>query len=93
MRWIDNFFGDKFHKRVFFICLFTSITLLISSFIIPPLGIIEPSVLAGVGEVFAFASLGEIGAAIDRGRRATITKGSVNLTIDGDDNKTDKIDD
>lgn len=87
MKWIDGFFGNKFHKRVFFICLFTSITLLIASFIIPPLGLIEPSVLAAVGEVFAFASLGEIGAAIDRGRKATISRGDIHLTVDGDDAK------
>lgn len=86
MKWIDSFFGDRFHKRVFFICLFTSIVLLIASFVLPPLGIIEPSVLAGTGELFAFATLGSIVAAVERGKKATLSKGNVNLTI-GDDAK------
>ena len=83
---LDSFFGDKFHKRVFFICLIISIVLLIASFLLPPMGIIEPSVLAGTGELFAFATLGSIVAAVERGKKATLSKGSINLSI-GDDKK------
>lgn len=87
MKWLNDFFGDRFHKRVFFICLITSITLLVASFIIPPCGLIEPSVLAATGELFAFATLATIVAAIERGKRATISKGDIHLTVDGDDDK------
>lgn len=86
MKWINDFFGDRFHKRVFFVCLITSIALLVASFIIPPMGIIEPSVLAATGELFAFATLGSIVAAIERGKKATLSKGNVHLTV-GDDAK------
>ena len=44
-----------------------AIGLLIASFIVPPTGEISPSVLQGVAEIFAFASLGAVIKAIDRG--------------------------
>lgn len=89
MKWLNDFFGDRFHKRVFFVCLITSIALLVASFIIPPMGIIEPSVLAATGELFAFATLGSIVAAIERGKKATLSKGNVHLTV-GDDKKEEE---
>lgn len=85
-KWIDEFFGDRFHKRVFFICLMVSIALLCVSFVTPPKWIIDASVLAGTGELFAFAALGEVVAAIERGKNAKITKGNTSITI-GDDVK------
>lgn len=44
-----------------------AIGLLIASFIVPPTGEIHPTVLQGVAEIFAFASLGAVLKAIDRG--------------------------
>lgn len=85
-KWIDKFFGDRFHKRVFFICLFVSVFLLLMSFFTPPKWIIDASVIASVGELFAFAALGEIVAAIERGKTAKITKGDITLSV-GDDNQ------
>ena len=84
---LNDFFGDKFHKRVFFICLFISVGLLVASFLLPPMGLIEPSVLAGVGELFAFASLAQIVAAIERGKTAKISKGNVSLSVGNKDEK------
>ena len=89
---LNDFFGNRFHKRVFFACLITSISLLISSFILPPCGLIEPSVLAAVGELFGFASLGEIVAAIERGKTAKISKGNISLQV-GDNNDNNKEND
>lgn len=51
----------------FHILTIISIGLLIASFIVPPTGEISPTVLQGVGELFAFASLGTVIKAIDRG--------------------------
>jgi hypothetical protein len=49
-----------------------AIGLLIASFIVPPTGEISPTVLKGVAEIFAFASLGTVIKAIDRGGAAKI---------------------
>lgn len=76
-----QFFGDRFHKNVFLICLVVSLVLIITSFFIPPLAVVDGSVLAAVGEIFGFAALGEVGAAIERGNSATITHGNTTIEV------------
>ena len=80
-----QFFGDRFHKNVFLICLVVSLVLIITSFFIPPLAIVDGSVLAAVGEIFAFAALGEVGAAIERGHSATIRHNNTEIEISKND--------
>lgn len=76
-----QFFGDRFHKNVFLICLVVSLALIVTSFFIPPLAVVDGSVLAAVGEIFAFAALGEVGAAIERGHSATIRHNNTEIAI------------
>lgn len=80
-----RFFGDRFHKNVFLVCLIVSVGLIITSFLTPPAWIIDGSVLAGVGELFAFAALGEVGAAIERGHSATIRHNNTEIEISKND--------
>lgn len=65
----------------------SSIILLGVSFILPPTGVINATVLEGVAELFAFASLGAVYRAINKGTPASITHGgttvSVNKEMDG----------
>lgn len=82
---LNRFFGDKFHKRVFLICLIVALGLIITSFFIPPLALIDGSILAAVGEIFAFAALGEVVAAVERGHSASISHGSTTIEIKKDD--------
>ena len=88
-----DFFGDQFHKRVFLICTVISIGLIIASFVTPPMWIIDGTVLAGTGELFAFAALGEVAAAIERGHSASITHGNTTIEIkkeeEDEDNDTE----
>lgn len=60
-----------------------SITLIIISFFLPPTGEIHPSVMAGVGEIFAFASLGTIIKAIDKDKTISMTHGDTTITVNG----------
>ena len=60
-----------------------SIGLLIASFIVPPTGVIDPSVLAATGELFAFAALHVVLIAVLKGARASVQKGDVALTVSG----------
>lgn len=80
-----RFFGDKFHKNIFLLCVVVSIGLIIASFLTPPMWIIDGSVLAAVGELFGFAALGEVAAAIERGHSATITHGGTTIEVKKED--------
>ena len=66
------------------ITLLVSAGLLIASFIVPPLGIINPSVLQGVAELFAFATLfrlPNIIQSISDGKQVTLQHGSTTVTV------------
>lgn len=87
---LNTFFGNVFHKWVFIITLFVSAALIIASFFIPPLAVIDGSVLAATGELFAFAALGEVTAAIERGHSASVTHGNTTIEIKKEDEEPDE---
>lgn len=82
---LNIFFGGAFHKIIFLITLLVSAGLIITSFFVPPLSVIDGSVLAATGELFAFAALGEVAAAIERGHSASITHGNTTIEINKDE--------
>lgn len=59
----------------------SSIILIIASFFIPPLGIIDGSILAAVGELEAFGVLWIVMYAIEKGTAASFKKGDVEVDI------------
>ena len=66
------------------ICMLTAVFLLITSLFIPPLGIIDSSVIAGVGELFAFAALFKLPniiQSISDGKSVTVAHGSTSVTV------------
>ncbi len=65
----------------FFILSFISLALMIASFFVPPTGVIDSSVLAAVGEIFAFSALGSVIKAIDLGLETKLTKGDSSIEI------------
>ena len=73
------------NKTSFYICLISSIGLIVASFIVPPLGIVHPSVLTSVGEIFAFATLGTVMHAILRGSDIKLTHGNTELHLNNPD--------
>ena len=85
-----RFFGDRFHKNVFLVCLLTSVGLILASFVTPPMWIIDGSVLAATGELFGFASLGEVAAAIERGHSASISHGNTQIEIRKEEEDTNE---
>lgn len=67
-----------------------SVLLILISFFVPPLSIVDGSVLAAAGELFGFAALGAVIHAIDMGKTATIQHGSTSLTVkDIDEEETE----
>ena len=87
-KFFENF--TKSHKIAFWVCLGISVTLLTASFLIPPTGQIDPSVLRGVGEIFAFAVLYTVIEALNRGTDVTLQKGDVNLHLNNPDKDEDE---
>lgn len=66
---------------VFAVCLAVSAGLLIAGFLVPPTGIIDGSVLKGVGELMGFATLAVGGHAITLGYDVKLAKGDTSVEI------------
>lgn len=84
--WFKRWFGQV-NKAAFWVTLSISIVLIVVSFILPPQGAIDPSVLAATGELFAFSSLGVVIEGIEKGRGVSISKGQTTVTLNDKDNK------
>ena len=74
-------------KKVAVILAAVAVLLGIASFLTPPRWIIDASVIAFAGEVFAFASLFFGWEAVDRGIDAKITHGSTGIELNNPDKK------
>lgn len=68
-------------SKWFHIFSFVAVGLIITSFILPPSGEIHPSILAAVGELFAFAALGALNRAIDKGLDAKVKHNNTEVTV------------
>lgn len=66
---------------VFWISFILCASLIVAGFIVPPTGVIDGSVLKGVGEMFAFPTLWTVAGAIDKGIDAKLTHGNTTLAI------------
>ena len=65
-----------------------SISLFIASFVIPPPGVIDPSVLTAIGEIGIFTTLCRIPdmiRAVNDGRKFEFHKGDTTIKIDSDE--------
>ena len=80
------------HNFWFYFLTIIAVGLIIASFLLPPTGIIDNSVLAAAGEIFAFAALGTLVHAIDKGKTARVMHGNTSLEV-GTPNPEDKPED
>jgi len=73
---------------VFWVCLCTSLVLMVIGFLLPPMGEISPSVLQAVGWLFGFAALAKgsdtIITAIKSGYDAKVKHGETSIEIHND---------
>lgn len=75
------------------LCLIVSIILLITSFLLPPMGQIDPSVLQAVAELGFFMvifKLPNIISSIKDGHSVTIKKGETELTVSATKEETEE---
>lgn len=68
----------------FIVCLFTSISLIVGGFFVPPMGIIDGSVLTAVGELVAFPALAFGFRAIELGYDMKINHGNTSVEVSND---------
>lgn len=74
-----------FCKLTFVSCLAVSIALIVVGFILPPVGVIDGSVLTAVGELVLFPALAYGFKAIELGMDVKFEKGDTSITIGNDD--------
>ena len=67
-----------------------SIFLIVTSFFIPPLGIIDPSVFVAVGELFGFAALWEMHVAVRKGMDAKISHHDTSISLHKKEKETEE---
>ena len=71
-------------KPIFYVCLGMSLALMIVGFLLPPTGVIDPSVLTASGILFGFAALAVAGQNLANGKEVTFKKGDMEVSIDDD---------
>ena len=82
-------FYKNYLKDNTFFWLFSiiGVILIIVAFILPPLSVIDNSVLIAVGEINGFIALGAVIKAIDNGGSATFQHNNTSVTITNNDNE------
>lgn len=66
---------------ILMVCIMATVGLSIASFIVPPMGVIDPSVLKFASWLFAFASLATLREAIREGVGAKLTHGNTTIEV------------
>lgn len=78
----------KQYTVAFWLTLTIAIALVISGFLVPPKGVIDGSVLTGVGELFLWPALAFGAKSLSEGHRAKIQHGETSIQI-GNTNSED----
>ena len=83
-----EFYKNYLSNNLFF-WLFSiiGVILIIVAFILPPLSVIDNTVLIAVGEINGMIAIGAVIKAIDNGRSASIKHNGTEVTITGDEDK------
>ena len=74
--------------KVFYLSLAISLLLIIGGFLLPPMGIIDGSVLTAVGELLMFGVLAQVPHLLDaakNGKSVKITKGDFSAEVSSSD--------
>lgn len=72
----------------FKILTITAIALIVASWFVPPMAVIDGSVLAAVGELAGFGALWVVVKALDKGTPASMTHGGTTITVN---KETDEV--
>lgn len=78
------------HKKVILALTIFSALLIIIGLIIPPMGVVDGSILVGIGELFAFGLLWEIPEYLKAKKDIKVTKGDTTIEINNDNQDDEK---
>ena len=76
-------------RLVFFLSFFVSVGLIVGGFFVPPMGVIDGSVLTSVGELLLFPTLLYGFRAVELGLRVKFQKGETSIEIHKDEEDAD----
>lgn len=79
-------------KTAFWVTLSISVILLTISFILPPAGAIDPSVVGAVGELFGFGALATVIDGMHKGTDVSVSKGDTSITINNPEKNEESYD-
>lgn len=68
-------------RLTFVVCFFVSVGLIIGGFFVPPMGVIDGSLLTAVGELLLFPTLLYAFRAIELGMKVKFQKGETSIEI------------
>ena len=81
--------SPRWYRAAYWVCLVTSVLLIGFGVILPPIGIIDNSILLAVGELFGFASLALGVAALERGIDATVKHHDTEIQLNNPDKQNE----
>lgn len=88
---MKEFYKNYLKDNTFFWIFSTiGVILIIVAFILPPLSVIDNSVLIAVGEIDGMIALGAVIKAIDKGESATFTHNNTSITITNNEDEGDE---
>lgn len=70
-------------------CSVISLSLIVGSFFVPPMGVIDASVLKAVGEIIGIIALFILREAIHEGIDAKVTHGNTTIELTNDNDKNE----
>ena len=76
--------ANAFTMKIFYLTFAISLLLIIGGFLLPPMGIIDGSVLTAVGELLMFGVLAQLPAIVDaakNGKSIKVTKGDFTAEV------------
>ncbi len=76
---------------IFWFCLMTSIGLVVGGFFVPPMAVIDGSVLTAAGILFGYATIDMIPQIVKEAKIAKITTGNTSIEVHGKDKDEKKI--
>ena len=75
--------------KTFYLTLAISLLLIVGGFLLPPMGIIDGSVLTAVGELLMFGALAQVPALISaakNGKSIKVTRGNSSIEVSSSEN-------
>lgn len=71
----------QWHTVTFAVCLGVSIGLIVGGFFVPPMGVIDGSVLTAVGLLFGYAALAQLPFVVRSRKAMTIKHGNMSVSV------------